>query len=99
MIHLGGQNGRILAGDSHDVAVLIDVSLDHQLPRPFVDGAKVTWLFGLSETQNRELMAMLATNANVSGRIPIGPPCGRLLNQIDVLALRILSCAEKKHGC
>ena len=39
-----------------------------------------------------------ATNANVSGRVPIGPPCGRLLNQIDVLALRILSCAEKEHG-
>lgn len=46
VIHLGGQDGRILAGDSHGVNVGIDVSLDHQLPRPFLDGAKVTWLFG-----------------------------------------------------
>ena len=54
---------------------------------------------GVKNTErNQESMAML-TNANVSGRVPIGPPCGRLLNQIDVLALRILSCAKKKHNC
>jgi hypothetical protein len=46
VIHLGGRNGKILAGDIHDVDVGIDVSLDHQLPRQFVDGPKVTWLFG-----------------------------------------------------
>jgi hypothetical protein len=64
LIHIGGLNGRMLAGDSHNVSVGIDVSLYHQLPRLFVDGAKVTWLYGLGwavkkPLTNRESMAML----------------------------------------
>jgi hypothetical protein len=65
LIHPGGQNGRMLAGDVPDVDVLIDVSLDHQLPRSPVDGPEITWLYGLGSTvnkhtlTNRELMAML----------------------------------------
>jgi len=42
-------------------------------------------------------------NKDVSRRVPIGPLCGGLLDQIDVLALRILLCAEESHcgssGC
>jgi hypothetical protein len=36
-------------------------------------------------------------NVDVYGRVPVWPLCGRLLNQIDVLALSILLCAEEKH--
>lgn len=42
-------------------------------------------------------------NVDVSGRVPIGPLGGRLFDQIDVLALRVLLCAEGSHcgllGC
>jgi hypothetical protein len=38
-------NGRILSSDPDDVNVGINISLNHQLPRPFVDGAKITSLF------------------------------------------------------
>ena len=43
------------------------------------------------EEENRD------ANVDVSRRVPIGPLCSRLLNQIDVLALRVLLCAEECH--
>ena len=38
-------NGRILSSNPDDVNVGINISLNHQLPRLFVDGAKITSLF------------------------------------------------------
>jgi len=35
------------------------------------------------------------TNIDLPGWVPIRPLCSRLLDQIDVLALRILLCAEE----
>jgi len=35
-------NGRILSSDPDDVSVGINISFNHQLPRLFVDGAKIT---------------------------------------------------------
>jgi hypothetical protein len=37
------------------------------------------------------------TNVDPPGGVPIRPLCSRLLDQIDVLALRILLCAEEDH--
>lgn len=37
------------------------------------------------------------TDIDLSGRVPIRPLCSCLLDQIDVLALRILLCAEEGH--
>jgi hypothetical protein len=77
----------------------IYVPLDGQLSRLFVDGTKVAGLFLVegrldavsNEDVNRD------ANADVSGRVPIGPLRGRLLDQVDVLALRVLLCAEESH--
>ena len=41
--------------------------------------------------------AIAMTNIDLPGGVPIRPLCGRLLDQIDVLALRILFCAEEDH--
>ena len=37
------------------------------------------------------------TDIDLSGRVPIRPLCSCLLDQVDVLALRILLCAEEGH--
>jgi len=44
-INGGSLNGRILSSNPDDVNVGINISLNHQLPRLFVDGAKITSLF------------------------------------------------------
>jgi hypothetical protein len=100
LIYLGPLNGRMLSGDGCGIVVEVYVPLDRQLSGLFVDGAEIASLFCGRRSKrgaltDQGLMAM--ANINGPGRIPIGPLCGRLLNQIDVLALRILPCAEKKH--
>jgi hypothetical protein len=98
MIDLGCPNGTVLAGDLCDLGVGIYVSLDNQLPSLFVDSAEITGLvlFGKRERrsthwkQTKQGPRRHGAYADVSGRVPIWPFCGRPLDQIDVLSLSIL---------
>jgi hypothetical protein len=79
--------------------VLIYVPLDSQVSRLSIDSAKIAGLFyaeGRSNALSDEGVYHDA-NIDVFGRVPIGPLCGRLLYEIDVLALRVLLCAEESH--
>src|SRR5579863_6853316 len=69
-IDIGRLHGRILLGDLRGFDVVIDVPLDHQLSRLFIDGAKIAglyyverWLNALPDKEvNRD------ANEDVSGR-------------------------------
>ncbi len=97
-----------MTGDLCDVGVGIYISLDNQFPGLFVDSAEITGLFSLGKegrgrgggaqrTKTDQGLRQRDAYADVSGRVPVGPLCGYPLDQIDVLALGILSCAEEKH--
>lgn len=88
-----------MLGDLRGIDVVIYVPLDGQLSRLFVDGAKIAGLFssGAGKRLPSDKEENRDANVDVSRRVPIGPLCGRLLNQIDVLALRVLLCAEECH--
>jgi hypothetical protein len=51
MINLGLLNRRMEDGDCGNVAVRIYVSFDYQLPSLFLDGAKITGLWGAFSAQ------------------------------------------------
>lgn len=53
------------------------------------------YVVGVWVTRSDDVIAK--TNIDLPGGVPIRPLCSRLLDQIDVLALRILLCAEEDH--
>ena len=89
----------IVVGDLCDVGVGIYVALDIQPSCLFVDSTEITWLFSLGRGRWRgrhsngmkQTKRLRGTYADVSRRVPIRPLCGGILNQVDVLALCVLS--------
>jgi hypothetical protein len=79
-----------------DILIGVDISFDYQTSHLFVKSAEVTSLICGDSQLDKQTKRLHHTNMDVLGCDPVRPPSGWLLNEINVLALKILR-TEGRH--